>query len=174
VVVRTTSPVEIWRCRQSSIAQTRTPAVTMKTEKAWNNRSRSSERRLSRCADISRSILCDRRSCSRLAAPNARTRLMLLTTSVMSPLTAAARPAKRACRSWPLAANFAMIVARIATIMSSTAVICQLMVLSNAMLLSTAVPGGIVVQVREFSMVQAVLAAVEIRPASAPGNWSAK
>ncbi len=38
------------------------------------------------------------------------------------------------------------------------------------MLLSTAVPGGMVVQVSEFSIVQAVLAAVEMRPASAPGN----
>ena len=50
------------------------------------------------------------------------------------------------------------------------AVMRQSMMLSSATLLSTAVAGGIVVQVSEVSIVQAVLAAVVMRPASAPGN----
>ena len=42
------------------------------------------------------------------------------------------------------------------------------------MLLRTAAAGGIAVQVREFSMIQAESAAVVMRAASAPGNWSVK
>ena len=59
---------------------------------------RSSDRSDLRWADISCSILCDNLACSRRAAPKARTSPILLTTSVRSPLTAAARPAKRSCR----------------------------------------------------------------------------
>ncbi len=51
-----------------------------------------------------------------------------------------------------------------------TAVICQLMMLSTPMLLTTATAGGIVVQVSEFSMLHAAFAAVVMRPARAPGN----
>jgi len=51
-----------------------------------------------------------------------------------------------------------------------TAVICQLITLSTPMLLTTATAGGMVVQVREFSMLHAALAAVVMRPARAPGK----
>ena len=42
------------------------------------------------------------------------------------------------------------------------------------MLPTTAAPGGMVVQVSEFSMVQAAFAAAVMRPASAPGRRSTK
>ena len=44
----------------------------------------------------------------------------------------------------------------------------------NEMLPITATPGGIVVQVSEFSISHAALAAAVMRPASAPGNCSMK
>ena len=42
------------------------------------------------------------------------------------------------------------------------------------MLAITAAPGGIVVQVSEFSIIQAAFAAAVMRPANAPGNCSTK
>ena len=58
--------------------------------------------------------------------------------------------------------------------MNSTTVIFQLMTLSTAMLLITAAPGGSVVHATDCSMLHAALAALVMRPASAPGKRSAK
>ncbi len=60
------------------------------------------------------------------------------------------------------------------TITVSVTVICQLINDSSNTELTTAAMGGIVVQVVEVSMVQVAIAAVVIRPASAPGKRSAK
>ena len=57
---------------------------------------------------------------------------------------------------------------------SSAAVMRQSIEPSIPMLMSTAEAGGIVVQVSELSIVQAALATVVMRPASAPGKRSAK
>ena len=121
--------------------------MTQNTVMAWNRRSRSSERRLRRCACISSWIFMLSRCCSRCAAPNARTRPMLLTMSVRSPLTCAAWPAKLWCSSRPCEASHAMMAPSTVTTTSSTAVKCQLIVPSTKMLAITAAPGGIVVQV---------------------------
>ena len=67
-----------------------------------------------------------------------------------------------------------MTIARQMTMTNSTRVIGQSMKPSTAMLLRTAAAGRNCVQVSEFSMIQAELAAVVMRAASAPGNWSVK
>ena len=90
VVVNTTSPVEIAPRRHNCTGQTRTPAVTANTVTACSNLNRSNERKLARRACILSAMYRIRRCCSRRAAPKERTRLMLLTTSVRSPLTRAA------------------------------------------------------------------------------------
>ncbi len=63
-----------------------------------------------------------------------------------------------------------MMAPRASTTTTRTAVSFQLMMLSKAMLESTAMPGGMVFQVSELSMVQAAVAATVMRPARAPGK----
>ena len=127
VVVSTTSPVVMRPARHSRTAQISTPAVTQKTLTAWNSRNRSSDRRL---APLRLHLVLDlvREPClSRAAAPKMRTSPMLLTTSVRSPLTLAAWPAKCRCRWWlPRAAIRPIVVAQHATMANSTAVSSQL------------------------------------------------
>ena len=57
---------------------------------------------------------------------------------------------------------------------ASAAIIGQLTRPSTAMLVTTAAAGGRVVQASEFSRVNAALAAVVTRPATAPGKRSVK
>ena len=66
--------------------------------------------------------------------------------------------------------NQPMIAPRMETTTTSATVIFQLMIPSTAMLVMTAAPGGIVVQVRDCSMLHDAFAALVMRPASAPGN----
>src|SRR5260221_13156497 len=67
-----------------------------------------------------------------------------------------------------------MIRATIVDTKARHAVSRQFTVPSTAMLLTTAAAGGIVVQARRFSMLNAALPAATIRPARAPGKRSAK
>ena len=170
VVASTTSPVVICPARHSSTDQATTAAVTRNTQTAWRSLIRSNARRLSHCADISWPMLCDKRSRSRCAAAKARTSPILLITSARSPVTAAARSAYRSCKWLLRPASQAMIDPRITAIAASATVRRQLTNPSTAMLLSTAAAGGIVFQASRFSIANAALPAVAMRPANAPGK----
>jgi hypothetical protein len=63
---------------------------------------------------------------------------------------------------------------RTAAIAASAPVRRQLTTPSTAMLLKTAAAGGIVFQASRFSIANAALPAVAMRPANAPGKRSAK